>query len=120
MKTRTMIPLLCATVALAITGCSDDTVQPNSPDAAFNRPGSTYNSTATTAMPDDGSTTGGTSTGGTSTGTLTQRPLSDFLSMQGTYCIPGNTTTGCMYYAPPVGNFAVEVNIKKLAPQGDK
>jgi len=111
MKTRLMIPLLSATVAFAIASCSDD-AQPTNPDSAFNRPGSPYSTTATTAVPDDGTgtTTGGTTTGGTgtSTGTLTQRPLSDFLSQQGTYCMPGNTTTsGCMLYAPPVGNFAV-------------
>lgn len=117
MKTRSMIPLLCATVAMSIAGCSDDSV--TNPDSPFGR--STYNSTATTAVPDDGTgtttggtgtstggtSTGGTSTGGTTTGTTTQRPLSDFLSQQGTYCVPGNTTTGCMYYAPPVANFAV-------------
>jgi len=34
----------------------------------------------------------------------TQRPISDFLSTQGTYCIPDGSG-GCLLFVPPVANF---------------
>jgi hypothetical protein len=90
MKTRSIIPLLCATMVLAV-GCADDPLQPTDSTPAF-KPFTASTVPSTTDPP--------------SSTTMVQRPISDFISTQGTYCMP-SSASDCWLYSPPVPNMVV-------------
>jgi len=105
MKTCSIILYSCALAALGIAGCDNDSLQPTASDAAL-KPASASAYSPGTAYP-AGSSGGSTSSDSSAmppSSTATQRPIGDFLSTQGTYCLQ-SSASDCMLYAPPIPNF---------------
>jgi len=100
MKASGMLSIVCAFALCAVAACSDSS-QPAGP-------GSTYNRAVMTAQPDDQvvpaqpDDRSAPPAGGEQK--VLQRPITDFLSTQGSYCIDDNNG-GCRTIIPPVPNY---------------
>lgn len=77
MKEIKTFPILCAVIALFVASCTGDSLQPTASKNAY---------TPTTGPK--------------------ERPISDFLSAQGTYCVDPEGKGDCFLYVPPAGNYA--------------
>lgn len=84
MKKQSLISLTCASVAVLISACTGDSLQPTASQNAF----TPQNASAGT-----------------------QRPISDFVTVQGKHCIQGTSTStstsDCYLFAPPTNNYLV-------------
>jgi hypothetical protein len=109
MKTRSIIQFSCALVALVMLGCDGDTMQPTSSDAA-GKPSSAQYATSDGAYqmnPSSDPNANYDSSGAVPPGSgPVQRPISDFISQQGTYC-QQSSSGDCYLYGSPVQNFVV-------------
>lgn len=89
MNTPRVLPMFALLAAATLGACTGDSLQPTASQSAYTPNTSTGSSTST-------STT-------TSTSYAQYRPLSDFLRMQGTFCLDG--AEGCKLFVPPVSNY---------------